>query len=154
MATWWTSKFDENAGVHLNGIVEAHFVINMISAPIITSTIVIVITILLTVGSTIQHRCSNWDKHGYEMSCQHSTGKPAAFKGVVLGAEGIVVDIGGTTTDVGMLHQGFPRPAPAEAVLADVRMNQRVPDIISIGEFQYCCAVSASTAKPLPTTNH
>ena len=48
-------------------------------------------------------------------------------------ADGIVVDIGGTTTDVGLLQQGFPRPASAEALLAGVRVNQRVPDILSIG---------------------
>lgn len=52
-------------------------------------------------------------------------------------ADGIVVDIGGTTTDVGVLQQGFPRPASTEAVLAGVRINQRVPDIFSIG--MSCC---------------
>lgn len=44
-----------------------------------------------------------------------------------------MVDIGGTTTDVGLLQQGFPRPASTEALLAGVRINQRVPDIHSIG---------------------
>ena len=48
-------------------------------------------------------------------------------------ADGIVVDIGGTTTDVGVLQAGFPRPASTEAVLAGVRINQRVPDVFSIG---------------------
>lgn len=43
------------------------------------------------------------------------------------------MDIGGTTTDVGVLQQGFPRPASTEAVLAGVRLNQRVPDIFSTG---------------------
>ncbi|KAL3151690.1 hypothetical protein ABBQ38_012674 [Trebouxia sp. C0009 RCD-2024] len=47
--------------------------------------------------------------------------------------DGIVVDIGGTTTDVGVLQHGFPRPASREALLAGVRINQRVPDILSIG---------------------
>ena len=44
------------------------------------------------------------------------------------------MDIGGTTTDVGVLQQGFPRPASREALLAGVRINQRVPDILSIGK--------------------
>ena len=52
---------------------------------------------------------------------------------VVVGADGIVVDIGGTTTDVGAVQQAFPRPASTEAVLAGARMNQRVPDIFCIG---------------------
>ncbi|KAL3159203.1 hypothetical protein ABBQ32_011184 [Trebouxia sp. C0010 RCD-2024] len=48
-------------------------------------------------------------------------------------SDGIVVDIGGTTTDVGVLQQGFPLPASREALLAGVRINQRVPNILSIG---------------------
>ena len=44
-----------------------------------------------------------------------------------------MLDIGGTTTDVGVLQGGFPRPASSEAVLAGVRVNQRGPDILSIG---------------------
>ena len=48
-----------------------------------------------------------------------------------------MLDIGGTTTDVGVLQGGFPRPASSEAVLAGVRINQRVPDIISIGSSIY-----------------
>lgn len=57
----------------------------------------------------------------------------ASIDSCVCHADGIVVDIGGTTTDVGVLQQGFPRPASREALLAGVRINQRVPDILSIG---------------------
>ncbi|KAK8056392.1 hypothetical protein PG993_001619 [Apiospora rasikravindrae] len=46
----------------------------------------------------------------------------------------MVVDIGGTTTDVGMLlSNGFPRQQAAYSDLAGVRMNFSCPDIKSIG---------------------
>ncbi|MFG3442588.1 hydantoinase/oxoprolinase N-terminal domain-containing protein [Nonomuraea sp. NPDC047897] len=44
-----------------------------------------------------------------------------------------VVDIGGTTTDVGVLAGGFPREAAGEALVAGVRTNFRIPDVLSIG---------------------
>jgi N-methylhydantoinase A/oxoprolinase/acetone carboxylase beta subunit len=47
--------------------------------------------------------------------------------------DAVVVDIGGTTTDVGVLRHGFPREAPAEADIAGVRTNFRMPDVLSIG---------------------
>ncbi|KAK3395367.1 hypothetical protein B0T20DRAFT_486629 [Sordaria brevicollis] len=46
----------------------------------------------------------------------------------------MVVDIGGTTTDVGLLlPNGFPRQQAAYSELAGVRMNFSCPDIRSIG---------------------
>ncbi|MDP6267973.1 MAG: hydantoinase/oxoprolinase family protein [Arenicellales bacterium] len=45
----------------------------------------------------------------------------------------IVLDIGGTTSDVGMLTNGFPRQAAAEVRFGGVRTNFRMPDILSIG---------------------
>lgn len=46
----------------------------------------------------------------------------------------MVVDIGGTTTDVGLLQaNGFPRQQAAYSDLAGVRMNFSCPDIKSIG---------------------
>jgi N-methylhydantoinase A/oxoprolinase/acetone carboxylase beta subunit len=47
--------------------------------------------------------------------------------------EGIVVDIGGTTTDVGSLHKGFPRQASVAVEIGGVRTNFRMPDVFSIG---------------------
>lgn len=46
--------------------------------------------------------------------------------------DGIVVDIGGTTTDIGMLVRGFPRQSSETFVLGGVRTNFRMPDILSI----------------------
>jgi N-methylhydantoinase A/oxoprolinase/acetone carboxylase beta subunit len=47
--------------------------------------------------------------------------------------EAIVVDIGGTTTDVGSLHRGFPRQASLAVEIGGVRTNFRMPDVFSIG---------------------
>jgi N-methylhydantoinase A/oxoprolinase/acetone carboxylase beta subunit len=47
--------------------------------------------------------------------------------------EAIVVDVGGTTTDVGILRHGFPRESTAEVLIGGVRTNFRMPDLISIG---------------------
>lgn len=45
----------------------------------------------------------------------------------------IVVDMGGTTTDVGAIHRGFPRPATTAVDIGGVRTNFRMPDVVSIG---------------------
>jgi N-methylhydantoinase A/oxoprolinase/acetone carboxylase beta subunit len=45
----------------------------------------------------------------------------------------VIVDIGGTTSDIGVLVKGFPREAATEVEIAEVRTNFRMPDIISIG---------------------
>ncbi len=47
-------------------------------------------------------------------------------------ADGIVVDVGGTSTDVGALVRGFPREAAVAVQLAGVRTNFRMPDMVSI----------------------
>ena len=48
-------------------------------------------------------------------------------------AEAIVVDIGGTTSDVGALHKGFPRQATVAVEVGGVRTNFRMPDVLSFG---------------------
>ncbi|MGK5551946.1 hydantoinase/oxoprolinase N-terminal domain-containing protein [Actinomadura kijaniata] len=48
-------------------------------------------------------------------------------------ADCAVVDVGGTTADVGVLTGGFPREASGEAELAGVRTNFRIPDVLSLG---------------------
>ncbi len=47
--------------------------------------------------------------------------------------DAIVVDVGGTTTDVGVLSRGFPRESSAAVEMGGVRTNFRMPDLISIG---------------------
>ena len=54
----------------------------------------------------------------------------AAFLSGVL--DGIVVDIGGTSTDGGALVSGFPREASVAVNVAGVRTNFRMPDVFSI----------------------
>ena len=46
--------------------------------------------------------------------------------------DGIVVDVGGTSTDVGALVKGFPRESAVAVNLAGVRTNFRIPDMVSI----------------------
>jgi len=45
----------------------------------------------------------------------------------------IVVDVGGTTTDVGVLTNGFPRESSSAVQMGGVRTNFRMPDLVSIG---------------------
>jgi N-methylhydantoinase A/oxoprolinase/acetone carboxylase beta subunit len=45
----------------------------------------------------------------------------------------VVVDIGGTTTDVGILCHGFPRQASGTVHIGGVRTNFRMPDVYSFG---------------------
>lgn len=47
--------------------------------------------------------------------------------------DAIVVDIGGTTTDIGVLQHGFPRVAALAVEIGGVRTNFRMPDTYSIG---------------------
>ena len=47
--------------------------------------------------------------------------------------DALVVDIGGTTTDVGMLVNGFPRESSIAVDIGGVRTNFRMPDILAIG---------------------
>lgn len=47
--------------------------------------------------------------------------------------DAVVVDIGGTTTDVGVLSSGFPRESMVAVELGGVRTNFRMPDLVSIG---------------------
>jgi N-methylhydantoinase A/oxoprolinase/acetone carboxylase beta subunit len=47
--------------------------------------------------------------------------------------DGLIVDIGGTTTDVGALSNGFPREASVTARIGGVFTNFRMPDLYSFG---------------------
>lgn len=45
----------------------------------------------------------------------------------------LVADIGGTTTDIGMLSNGFPRESSVTVDIGGVRTNFRMPDILALG---------------------
>lgn len=47
--------------------------------------------------------------------------------------DGAVVDVGGTTSDVGMLQRGLPRQASTDVNVAGVQTNFRMPDVLSVG---------------------
>lgn len=44
-----------------------------------------------------------------------------------------VVDIGGTTSDIGIVRSGFPREAGTDVSIGGVRTNFRMPDVLSLG---------------------
>ena len=48
-------------------------------------------------------------------------------------ADCAVVDVGGTTSDVGILQNGFPREAAVAVEIGGVRTNFRMPDVLSLG---------------------
>ena len=47
--------------------------------------------------------------------------------------DAIVVDIGGTTSDIGVLQDGFPRESNVVIEVGGVRTNFRMPDILAVG---------------------
>lgn len=47
--------------------------------------------------------------------------------------DAIVIDIGGTTTDIGILQKGFPRESALAVEIGGVRTNFRMPDLVSLG---------------------
>lgn len=47
--------------------------------------------------------------------------------------DAIVVDIGGTTSDVGAIKAGFPRESAVSVDIGGVKTNFRMPDVLAIG---------------------
>lgn len=47
--------------------------------------------------------------------------------------DAIIVDIGGTTTDIGVIANQFPRESSQAAEIGGVRTNFRMPDILALG---------------------
>ena len=48
-------------------------------------------------------------------------------------ADSIVIDVGGTTSDIGVLKNGFPRQSNLVIDVGGARTNFRMPDVIAIG---------------------
>ena len=47
--------------------------------------------------------------------------------------DALVADIGGTTTDIGMLSNGFPRESSVTVDIGGVRTHFRMPDVLALG---------------------
>src|SRR5699024_6395983 len=47
--------------------------------------------------------------------------------------DAIIVDIGGTTSDIGVLNNGFPRESSLSVELGGVQTNFRMPELYSLG---------------------
>jgi N-methylhydantoinase A/oxoprolinase/acetone carboxylase beta subunit len=48
-------------------------------------------------------------------------------------ANAVVIDVGGTTTDLGVIQNGFPRESSLAVSIGGVRTNFRMPDVVTIG---------------------
>ena len=48
-------------------------------------------------------------------------------------ADAIVIDVGGTTSDIGVLKNGFPRQSNLVIDVGGARTNFRMPDVVAIG---------------------
>lgn len=46
--------------------------------------------------------------------------------------DAMVVDVGGTTSDIGVLNHGYPRESSVAVELGEVRTNFRMPDILAL----------------------
>lgn len=47
--------------------------------------------------------------------------------------DAIVLDVGGTTSDIGVIQKGFPRESSIAETIGGVRTNFRMPDVVSFG---------------------
>ncbi|MGO3779148.1 MAG: hydantoinase/oxoprolinase N-terminal domain-containing protein [Canibacter sp.] len=47
--------------------------------------------------------------------------------------DALVVDVGGTTSDIGVLVAGFPRQSSHATTIGGIRTNFRMPDVLSVG---------------------
>src|SRR5262245_17054715 len=65
-----------------------------------------------------------------------ASGAPNSMRGAAYLSgmqDAMVIDVGGTTTDVGQLRNGFPREANSVVKVGGVRTLFRMPDLLSIG---------------------
>lgn len=46
--------------------------------------------------------------------------------------DAIIIDVGGTTSDIGIIHNGFPQETTLESEIGGIQTNFRMPDIVSI----------------------
>jgi N-methylhydantoinase A/oxoprolinase/acetone carboxylase beta subunit len=68
--------------------------------------------------------------HGFASGPTNSMRGAAFLSGL---ADALVIDVGGTTTDVGALRHGFPREANSVVEVGGVRTLFRMPDLHSLG---------------------
>jgi len=47
-------------------------------------------------------------------------------------SDAVVIDVGGTTTDVGYVTKGFPKETALQNLIGGVRTNMRMPDVLSV----------------------
>lgn len=79
------------------------------------------------------HECLKFPIRTFSSGTTNSM-RGASFLGNVIGKQAIVVDVGGTTADVGLLlPTGFPRESSSYCNIGSVRLNFGMPHVESIG---------------------
>lgn len=48
-------------------------------------------------------------------------------------SDAVIVDVGGTTTDIGVIRNGYPRRSMHNATIGGVSLNFRMPDVMVVG---------------------
>ncbi len=48
-------------------------------------------------------------------------------------SDGVIIDVGGTSSDIGVIRAGFPRQSAMAVEVGGVRTNFRMPDLIALG---------------------
>jgi N-methylhydantoinase A/oxoprolinase/acetone carboxylase beta subunit len=79
---------------------------------------------------TLAEQAARFPVHCFASGPTNSLRGAAYLSGI---KEAMVVDVGGTTSDVGSLRHGFPREANNNVEVGGVRTAFRMPDLLSIG---------------------
>jgi N-methylhydantoinase A/oxoprolinase/acetone carboxylase beta subunit len=79
---------------------------------------------------SVADQASRFPVHCFASGPTNSLRGAAFLSGI---KEAMVVDVGGTTSDVGCLRHGFPRQANNNVEVGGVRTAFRMPDLLSIG---------------------
>src|SRR4029450_10070625 len=79
---------------------------------------------------TLAATAETFPVHSFASGSTNSMRGAAFLSGL---SDAIVVDVGGTTTDIGSLRHGFPREANSVVEVGGVRTLFRMPDLLSFG---------------------
>ena len=79
---------------------------------------------------TLASQAERFPVYGFASGPTNSMRGAAFLSGL---EDAVVIDVGGTTTDVGCLRHGFPREANAVVEVGGVRTLFRMPDLLSLG---------------------
>ncbi|XP_033124834.1 uncharacterized protein LOC117123108 isoform X2 [Anneissia japonica] len=118
-------------------------ILNASLKPLCQQTLQALATALLDIGLTCPYyltqndgtiksaeQTKNFPVHTFSSGPTNSMRGAALLSGI---KNAVVIDIGGTTTDIGCLRHGFPREASSHVQIGGVSTKLRMPDVMSIG---------------------